>query len=85
MQHCLNQLEFKRRYCDEMLTQHNSEGDMHYHTSGYSNLNELKLILDKLMIRRDKLDLSHYFPAKNRSIIRISTHICDEMLKNKYD
>jgi SWI/SNF-related matrix-associated actin-dependent regulator 1 of chromatin subfamily A len=77
--------EFEKRYCDAKLTQHNYEGDVHYDTTGYSNLDELKLILDKLMIRRDKLDLSHYFPAKNRSIIRISTHISDEKLKSKFD
>ena len=62
--------EYEQRYCDPRM-RFGCYFRKYLDVSGHSNLDELKLILDLVMVRRDKLDFPDFFRKKNREIIEI--------------
>ena len=64
-------LKYEQRYCDPHLRYRFDSLNQYRDVSGNSNLEELKLILELLMVRRDKRDFPEFFPKKTRQIVEI--------------
>jgi SWI/SNF-related matrix-associated actin-dependent regulator 1 of chromatin subfamily A len=58
--------EYTKRYCNGFFDQYDKWND-----TGTSRVNELRLILNKIMIRRLKRDVNMLLPSKKRSIINL--------------
>ena len=73
--------EYEQRYCNPRM-RFCCFFRKYLDVSGHSNLDELKLILELVMVRRDKLDFPDFFPKKNREIIEIK--LKNNELKNRF-
>jgi len=73
--------EYEQRYCNAQLRYGNYFRE-YKDVSGHSNLDELKLILETVMVRREKQDFPNFFPEKHRELIEIEFDNID--LENRF-
>ena len=76
-----DEVEFKKRYCcswkSELILNHDL--DEKYNSKYARNMNELRLVLSKVGLRREKVELVEHFPKKTRQLIRIKPYFDDTL------
>ena len=69
--------EYEERYCVRAYFEND------YQANSAENIEELRLILDQVLLRREKIDLPNHFPSKMRRITKIDPNLENETVAAK--
>lgn len=67
--------EYEDRYCMSAFFDYDDETEY--------NIEELRLVLDQVLLRREKIDLPNHFPSKMRRITKIDPNLENETVAEK--